>query len=110
MDSLTQITLGAAFTHSVVFSLVIPLGLGLLVHRLYSGKQAPWPKNKNVSLLAGWFFFFLTVFVGSYLMPLEIKNIGQIAMVASLGMIAAPMVVHPKCPPIIASALALPRI
>ncbi|WP_020537210.1 metal-dependent hydrolase [Lewinella cohaerens] len=93
-DQVSALAYHRAFTHSILFSVVIPLGMGLLVHRLYGGKEGKWPKNEKVSLFAGWAFFFLAVLIGSSLMPLEINNIGSIALVVSLAMIAFPLVIY----------------
>lgn len=93
-DQVSALAYHRAFTHSILFSVVIPLGMGLLVHRLYGGKEGKWPQNEKVSLFAGWAFFFLAVLIGSSLMPLEINNIGSIALVVSLAMIAFPLVIY----------------
>jgi inner membrane protein len=93
-DQVSALAYHRAFTHSILFAIIVPLGMGLLVHRLYGGREGPWPKDEKLSLLTGWAFFFLAVFSGSSLMSLEINNVGGIAVVVSMAMIAFPLVVY----------------
>ena len=93
-DAVSALAYHRAFTHSIAFAIIIPLGLGFLVHRIYSGREGPLPQQKGWALLAGWLFFLATIYLGSSLMPLEIYGVGQIALVVSLAMIAFPAIIY----------------
>ena len=93
-DAVSALAYHRAFTHSIAFAIIIPLGLGFLVHRIYGGREGPLPQQKGWALLAGWLFFLATIYLGSSLMPLEIYGVGQIALVVSLAMIAFPAIIY----------------
>lgn len=93
-DPVSSLAYHRAFTHSVAFAVIIPLGLGMLIHRIYGGREGPLPQQKGWALLAGWLFFFATLFIGSSLMPLEIYGLGGIALAVSLAMVAFPLLIY----------------
>lgn len=93
-DPISSLAYHRAFTHSIAFAIIVPLGLGMLVHRIYGGREGPLPQQKGGALLAGWLFFFLTLYLGSSLMPLEMYGIGWIALAVSLAMVAFPAVIY----------------
>ncbi|MEL7425296.1 MAG: metal-dependent hydrolase [Bacteroidota bacterium] len=93
-DPVSSLAYHRAFTHSVAFAVIIPLGLGMLIHRIYGGREGLLPQQKGWALLAGWLFFFATLFIGSSLMPLEIYGLGGIALAVSLAMVAFPLLIY----------------
>lgn len=81
-DPMSALAYHRAFTHSLAFAVLMAPAIGLAMHRLYGGREGPlksqwvWP-----ALLAE---FFIVLLVGSYLMPIEVYNIPQIALVITL--------------------------
>ncbi|MEM6772041.1 MAG: metal-dependent hydrolase, partial [Bacteroidota bacterium] len=81
-DPMSALAYHRAFTHSLAFAVIISPVVGLAIHRLYGGREGPlkspwiWP----ILLL----FFFLVLLVGSYLMPIEVYNIPQIALIITV--------------------------
>lgn len=84
-DPLSSLAYHRAFTHSLAFGLLASPILGGLVHRLYGGEEGPvgkWPFYAVfvVSALS----FFVLLALGSYLMPIEVLEIGRIAAAVTL--------------------------
>lgn len=81
-DPMSALAYHRAFTHSLLFAVLMAPAIGLAMHRLYGGKEGP--------LKNGWVWpaltleFFVVLLVGSYLMPIEIYNIPQIVSVITL--------------------------
>ncbi|MCB0639758.1 MAG: metal-dependent hydrolase, partial [Lewinella sp.] len=44
-DEISALAYHRAFTHSLTFAIVTPLAMGLLVHRLYGGREGPGPDS-----------------------------------------------------------------
>lgn len=78
-DPMSALAYHRAFTHSLAFAFTIAPAVGLALHRLYGGKEGPI-KNKWLwpALLLE---FFVVLLIGSYLMPIEVYNIPQIALI-----------------------------
>lgn len=78
-DPMSALAYHRAFTHSLAFAVIIAPAVGLALHRLYGGREGP--------LKNGWVWpalmleFFVVLLVGSYLMPIEVYNIPQIALI-----------------------------
>jgi inner membrane protein len=85
-DEISALAYHRAFTHSLTFAIVTPLALGLLVHRLYGGREGPGPNDfwRTWGMMLP--FFWLLIYVGTSLMPLEIYGTAAIASIVT-GMI-----------------------
>ncbi|PSR08537.1 MAG: hypothetical protein DA408_02560 [Bacteroidetes bacterium] len=93
-DPVSALAYHRAFTHSLAYAVVIPLGLGMLVHRLYGGRDGPLPAARGPALVVTWLFLLAVIAGGNYLMPLPIHNLWSIALVVSGVTILFPLVVH----------------
>jgi inner membrane protein len=82
-DPVSALAYHRAFTHSLVFATLVPVGMGMLVHRLYGGREGPLPRSFAGSWLATWLFFVSITFLGSWLMPLEIHGVFPVALTVS---------------------------
>ncbi len=84
-DGMSALAYHRAFTHSFIFAALAAPLFGWLVHRLYGGQRGPlnaWPFGW-IALLVGVLFFIL-LFTGSSLMPVEIYNVPLIAALITL--------------------------
>ncbi len=81
-DPMSALAYHRAFTHSLAFAVLMAPAVGLAIHRLYGGREGPL-KSKWVwpALLLE---FLVVLLVGSYLMPIEVYNIPQIAVIITL--------------------------
>lgn len=82
-DEISALAYHRAFTHSLAFAMVTPLALGLLVHRLYGGPDGPGPKRFWPMLGLAAVFFWLLIFLGSSLMPVEVYGLAAIASIVT---------------------------
>ena len=82
-DPVSALAYHRAFTHSIAFSVVTPIVFGLIVHRMYSGKDGPLPKKFWPALFVSWILLVLMIYGGSALMPLPIHGVGKIALAVS---------------------------
>ncbi|RMF03905.1 MAG: metal-dependent hydrolase, partial [Bacteroidetes bacterium] len=87
-DPVSALAYHRAFTHSFTFALLVPLGMGMLVHRLYGGREGPLPSSFWGSWLVTWLIFAGITYVGSWLMPLEIYGVFPIALAVSTAALA----------------------
>ncbi|THH37762.1 metal-dependent hydrolase [Neolewinella litorea] len=82
-DPMSALAYHRAFTHSLPFAVLAAPIIGLAVHRLYGGKSLPRVSTPIVfagALLALW----LLLFTGSFLMPVEVYHLPEIAVVVTL--------------------------
>lgn len=80
-DPMSSLAYHRAFTHSIAFGVIAPFILSVAIHRLYGGKDGPtYNQPRWLEYLLGFVAFFLLLLVGSYLMPIEILNVPQIAL------------------------------
>jgi inner membrane protein len=93
-DEISALAYHRAFTHSLAFACIAPLGLGALVHRLYGGKSGPLP----LAFIPAWgtsaLFFFTTIAIGSLLMPLQVNGSLSIAAVVTAAILFFPLILH----------------
>lgn len=90
-DEISALAYHRAFTHSLAFAVLMPPALGALTHRLYGGKDGPMPASVPGSLAASWLYFVTLIAVGSYLMPLDVYRIPQIALTVGSIIILFPL-------------------
>lgn len=87
-DPVSALAYHRAFTHSITFAVATPLIFGLVVHRLYQGKQGPFAQQPWLTFLLSWCTLIALVFIGSFFMPLPIAGLGKIAFsVSSLALL-----------------------
>ena len=82
-DSVSALAYHRAFTHSLTFSVITPIVFGMIVHRLYGGKDGPLPKRFWPALGISWVVLMLMIFGGSALMPLPVHGVPKIALLVS---------------------------
>jgi len=93
-DEISALAYHRAFTHSLAFACIAPLGLGALVHRLYGGKEGPLTGGFAPALGATALFFFATIALGSHLMPLQVHEDLAIAAVVTAAILFFPLMLH----------------
>ena len=93
-DEISALAYHRAFTHSLAFACIAPLGLGTLVHRLYGGKNGPLPEAFTPAIAASALFFFATIAIGSQLMPLQVHGTMAIAAVVTAAILVFPTILH----------------
>lgn len=93
-DPVSALAYHRAFTHSLTFAALVPLALGMLVHRIYGGRKGLLPQNGFAAIAVATLAMFLILYVGSSSMPLEIYNVGAIALVISAVTIMFPLGVY----------------
>jgi inner membrane protein len=89
-DELSALAFHRAFTHSIVFSLTVPLLLGYLVYQLYSK-----PGGKKLAATFGSVFaaMFVLLFLGGVTMPIPALEMAKIALVVTTGILFLPFFV-----------------
>lgn len=84
-DPISSLAYHRAFTHSLAFGLLAPFILSMATYRLYGGrdgplsKTPPWVAWPILSLA-----FFVLLYVGSAMMPIEVLEIPKIAAVITI--------------------------
>lgn len=90
-DEISALAYHRAITHSLTFSIVVPVALGLLIHRLYQGREGPLKQSFFGTWLATFAFVFALLLGGSYLMPLDIANVPAISLIVTAVILAIPL-------------------
>jgi inner membrane protein len=93
-DPISALAYHRAFTHSLTYSVVVPVVMGLLVHRLYGGRGGGLPQHVPKALLVGAALLATILLVGSYLMPIPIENVGAVALTVTAATMAFPLVAY----------------
>jgi inner membrane protein len=93
-DPVSALAYHRAFTHSLTFAALVPLALGMLVHRIYGGKKGLLPQNGFAAIAIASLVMLLILYVGSSSMPLEIYNVGAIALIISAVTLFFPLSVY----------------
>lgn len=93
-DPISALAYHRAFTHSLTYAVAMPVVMGLLVHRLYGGRDGGLPQQVPKALLAGAALLAGILLVGSYLMPIPIENVGAVALVVAAATMAFPVVAY----------------
>ena len=79
-DPISALAYHRAFTHSFAFSILVPIGMGLIAHRLYGGKEGPGKDSFWATFGLVTLFFATVTVLGSWLMPLDIYGIVPIGL------------------------------
>lgn len=93
-DPISALAYHRAFTHSLTYAAVVPVVMGLLVHRLYGGRGGGLPQHVPKALLVGAAILAAILWVGSYLMPIPIANVGAIALTVTGATMLFPTVAY----------------
>ncbi len=79
-DEMSALAYHRAFTHSLAYAAIAPFLLGPLAHRIYGGREGPLPASPWAALGVTWLALVILLGIGSWLMPIEVYRIPQIAL------------------------------
>jgi len=92
-DSINSLAFHRTISHSIAFSIITPLILGTLVHRIYAHRENPNGKKLSSSFLLSFLGLFAVIAVGSIPMSMPVDQTIKIALAVSLVVIAFPSIV-----------------
>ncbi|MEZ5040794.1 MAG: metal-dependent hydrolase [Saprospiraceae bacterium] len=93
-DELSALAFHRAITHSLTFSIIVPFGLGYLIHRMY---DAGLPKKlffKDVGIVGIGLFLF--ILLGTLPMPIPFTTVSRITLAVTLSILFFPLLLYAR--------------
>lgn len=93
-DELSSLAFHRAITHSLTFSLIAPIGLGYLIHRMYDAKLSKKAFFKDMGAAA--LGFLLLIILGTLPMPIPFPTVLKIGLAVTVSILLFPLIFYAR--------------